>query len=418
MARRPLTILPLKEEEWRRNQNIDDPRIRRHDGAVYAINYVLQRMCIRPEHHQMSGCPPQMMHQICHHLNRNYLTRKDDMRLVALGLWRIILRLPIHQNSTEESPSHLGLYFEERFPFPNGKNKSYLIRRKSNQQKFLEKNPERIKSITTITTTDGSDLMYCAKNLHCTEHGSFPLKDLPQMLDKTTMLRIPHSHLSPESAGSLETVSGNGVYVAFPGSPIFKKLDKMMLHGTATVKFRLTSYLVISSKKSDARRMHGFISSTEGPFHCRCQFGYGRIQKETWWYCDKKMPTLNVESFLTMPTNLQSLLMMVLEVGTMFAKRGTPESFGNGVRSEVFARKMNAQLGFPLSQNRFEFVDIVVSRNTVLAKHLDFKNDHRKDYNQCVVYSFHQMVAEIEYKVSMIMTSRTTVGADLDSITV
>ena len=127
---------------------------------------------------------------------------------------------------------------------------------------------------------------------------------------------------------------------------------------------------------------------------------------------------MNVQPFLNIPIHLQALLMMVLEVGTMFAKRGNSESFGNVKRSEVFARKMNTRLGFPLSQNRFEFVDIVVSRNTVLAKHLDFKNDHRKNYNQCVVYSFHQMVADIEYKVSMIMTSRTTVGAALDSITV
>ena len=76
---------------------------------------------------------------------------------------------------------------------------------------------------------------------------------------------------------------------------------------------------------------------------------------------------------------------------------------------------MNTQLGFPLSTNQFEFVDIVVSRNTVLMKHIDHKNDHRKDYNQCVVYSFHQMVDEIVYKVLVIMTSRTTVGAAMDS---
>ena len=76
---------------------------------------------------------------------------------------------------------------------------------------------------------------------------------------------------------------------------------------------------------------------------------------------------------------------------------------------------MNTQLGFPLSTNQFEFVDIVVSRNTVLMKHIDHKNDHRKDYNQCVVYSFHQIVDVIAYKVSVIMTSRSTVGAALDS---
>ena len=76
---------------------------------------------------------------------------------------------------------------------------------------------------------------------------------------------------------------------------------------------------------------------------------------------------------------------------------------------------MNTQLGFPLSTNKFEFVDIVVSRNTVLMKYLDHKNNHRKDYKQCVVYSFHQTVDEIVYTNLVIMTSRTTVGVALDS---
>ena len=65
--------------------------------------------------------------------------------------------------------------------------------------------------------------------------------------------------------------------------------------------------------------------------------------------------------------------MKVLEAGTVFSKRGTSKSFSNYERSEVFAKNMKTQLGFPLSTNKFEFVDIVVSRNTVLMKHIDHK---------------------------------------------
>ena len=73
-------------------------------------------------------------------------------------------------------------------------------------------------------------------------------------------------------------------------------------------------------------------------------------------------------------------------------------------------------MGFPNSKNRFEFVDIVVSRNTILLKHIDYKNDHRTGYTLCVVYSFHQIVDEVDYRVLVIMTTGTSVGAALDSV--
>ena len=115
------------------------------------------------------------------------------------------------------------------------------------------------------------------------------------------------------------------------------------------------------------------------------------------------MPTLNTHPFCRMPKNLQHSVMTVLEAGTSFAKLRMSDSFSNNEQSVVFAQKMNCEMGFPNSKNLFEFVDIVVSRNTILLKHIDFKNDHRKGYNICVVYSFHQIVDELDYRVSVII---------------
>ena len=84
------------------------------------------------------------------------------------------------------------------------------------------------------------------------------------------------------------TVSGNDIYAAFQGSPIFNKLENMMVGGLVSFKFKLTSHLIRFAKKSDANLMNGFILSTEGSFQCRCQFGYGRIQKDTWLYLEEK----------------------------------------------------------------------------------------------------------------------------------
>ena len=62
----------------------------------------------------------------------------------------------------------------------------------------------------------------------------------------------------------------------------------------------------------------------------------------------------------------------------------------------------------------FEYYDILLSRNTVLLKHIDSKNDHRPGYNFCVVYSFFQVIEKLEYNVSIIMTTRSDVGAAIE----
>ena len=74
------------------------------------------------------------------------------------------------------------------------------------------------------------------------------------------------------------------------------------------------------------------------------------------------------------------------------------------------------KIGFPNASFKFEYIDIVLSLNTILPKHIDSKNDHRKGYNHCTVYSFYQVVDELEYKVSVIMTTRLTVGAAFEKV--
>ena len=81
--------------------------------------------------------------------------------------------------------------------------------------------------------------------------------------------------------------------------------------------------------------------------------------------------------------------------------------FPNKLRTRIFARKLNDQLGFPTSTSKFEYY-------TILQKHIDRMNDARPGYNFCVVYSFFQQVEELEYLVSVIMTVRNTVGVAFD----
>ena len=57
---------------------------------------------------------------------------------------------------------------------------------------------------------------------------------------------------------------------------------------------------------------------------------------------------------------------------------------------------------------------MVLSLNIVLPKHIDSKNDSRKGYNLCVVYSFYKNIDDLEYKVSVIMTTCSAVGTAYD----
>jgi hypothetical protein len=62
-------------------------------------------------------------------------------------------------------------------------------------------------------------------------------------------------------------------------------------------------------------------------------------------------------------------------------------------------------MGYPDAKAKFEYYDMVISRNTTLPKHIDGKNDHRLGYNHCVVYTFYHELEGIEYKASIIMTT-------------
>jgi len=93
--------------------------------------------------------------------------------------------------------------------------------------------------------------------------------------------------------------------------------------------------------------------------------------------------------------------------------------FPNNLQIGVFAKRLNIALGVPHSRSKFEYYDIVLSCNLVLLNHLDTKNDHRKRENICVVYSFYQFIASIQYKISIIMTTTKTktVGCTLNNAT-
>jgi len=121
------------------------------------------------------------------------------------------------------------------------------------------------------------------------------------------------------------------------------------------------------------------------------------------------MPGANVKAFKEMPLPLRQQLMIVFEEATKFTRLWHKNSFPNPRCNKHCAGHLNTKLGFPSSTSLFEFVDIF-SRNTILPKHCDVKNCHREGYNECSVYTYYTTIEGDPFKVSIIMTTRTTVG--------
>lgn len=96
-----------------------------------------------------------------------------------------------------------------------------------------------------------------------------------------------------------------------------------------------------------------------------------------------------------------------------------PSAFGDKLRQDIFWEIMKAELGIPYGEEYvfpWEYIDIVVTCETGLCRHADHSNDGRDGYRHCAVYSFFRSVDNVEYKVSVIMTTRKSVGGAMKRI--
>ena len=144
------------------------------------------------------------------------------------------------------------------------------------------------------------------------------------------------------------------------------------------------------------------------------RFGFGRIQRKSyrqnWRLGDEKMSGANVKAFKQLPYDLQQQLIVILEESTRFTSLWHKDAFSDKSRNKHCAGYLNSKMGFPHSTSLFEFVDLFLSRNTTVRKHCDVKNCHRLGHNECSIYSYHVFLGSDQYKVSIIMTTRTTIG--------
>ena len=132
------------------------------------------------------------------------------------------------------------------------------------------------------------------------------------------------------------------------------------------------------------------IDYAQDSININLQFGFGRIQSSqnngTWYVNERKIPILNLAAFMKMSKSLQHQLVSLFECGYNFLNDQEDCLFHDKLRNVIFSNRLNEHIGYPHLRSQFEYYHIVLSRNLILQKHIDHKNDHRDGYNHCIVY--------------------------------
>jgi len=127
-------------------------------------------------------------------------------------------------------------------------------------------------------------------------------------------------------------------------------------------------------------------------------------------------PTISTRSFHKLPDRAQILVKDVAVLGrNMIQRYYKGEAFGDKKRNRFFSGCLNKEMGWSVRQSPFEYYDIQITSSDVkLHRHMDYKNDGRAGYNHTCVYSFFRTIAGVEYKVSIVMTTRNSAGSAME----
>ena len=399
----------------------ENPLIRRHMAFDKLHQLVIHRSSLFSSKYSI---PTEVLAIICH-LNTQYLHRTDDIPLNSKNAWRILFdrhKLQAHHRSLVQSPpptNHRSIYITLR---KSTKSEIRLGRQKRIKPKFtkpLDSEYKSIKSFVSIDQSSSDSIMYIAPNLHTDAHGSMNSNELEPHHILLDFLDIHNTQMNATTAGKKGIDSCNGIIFVTDKNKHIQQLNKKIIGGFQRFHTDLVDFM-LRGGVTDNARMRQLVDQFGESVNNRCRFGFGRVQprtnKKNWTLHGERMPTIDVSLFRQMPSSLQDRFMTVVEHAHKFLLCHYPDAFPDKFRNENCASLLNNHLGFPFSCSKFEYFDIVISRNIALIKHIDTKNDHREGYNYSVIYSFYCLFLGLEYKVSIIMTTRCTVGAPVERI--
>ena len=393
--------------------------LRRHECALRVAELL---HCEWSPHSNMTvRWVPEPLRRLCLHYNERYLNHPGDLKINATHLWGILFRRQ-YSLSDIMKMSHHYIYIQERHRDFDEANGRTLVRRTSSCRNQFGHDFHTIATNISIHLPSNRCMVYACRNLHSRHHGSVGEVSFSNTI--MNALGIVTDVITPTSASTNGTQSTNDIFVAYDNSELFRDLEKKSTIGILTMHHRLTTIL-LTLKQTDPSRAGLKIDPDADGTNFRLRFGFGRLQPTPaptanctvihWNLGSKKMPTISYREFVILPKSLKDELIHVFECAHNFVMSSMPDMFPRNPKRVKCTKKLNTTLGYPKAKMKFEYYDIVITRNIVLPKHIDQKNDHREGYNFCVVYSYYHTIQGFEYKVSIIMTTRSTIGAVLES---
>jgi len=420
-------ILSDKAAAALHRENSHHPRIARSHAAKLAMAEIMRRFAPPADGERVSfHRPPPFMKELTIRFNTTYLSGRNDLQLDCRTLWRIFFRLQFgrytYLTPRTTSLTHQAIYIQKRHP--HGDDHDGVVQKRNKAATSCPIGPDysTISKVTTIDQSGSHRLQYISKNLHISPHGSIDKTDIRNNDAIYDFLGISHKTLSTKTTG-VKGVSRDGdIIVAFSNAAHFRNIESRLTRlghfgGIYSLERNLAAH-IMAYGTLDHLRLKGKIDDKTDTIRKFIRIGFGRIQRpsyhQNWSLGETTMPGVNVKAFLRMPLLLRQQLMVIFEEATKFTGVWHKDSFSDPRRNNHCAAYLNSKLGFPKSTSLFEFFDFFISRNTILPKHCDEKNCHRPGYNECCVYSYFTEVDGDQYKVSIVMTTRTTVGCAFD----
>ena len=272
------------------------------------------------------------------------------------------------------------------------------------------------------------------KNLQETPHGGASLYHKGCMDEDLLGHNIPNTTIvHGGDKGEMDLIGEWGLAVWYPNQRDVRSLP----HAAAGEDSLLTYALEKPSRLVVDKARNGQRSETDT--NRRIRFGCGQNQRTTYerYRCFDKSthkvhklasdvrtedrvncPTIDTRAYHNMPRTAKEFIRNVARLGKAMVKRYHGRAALNDKeRNIIFSKALSKELCWRADVCAFEYIDIqIMSEGVVLYRHMDYKNDSRIHYNHTFVYSFFREIKGVEYKVSIVMTTRCDAGSFMDRI--
>lgn len=375
-----------------------DPSLRLHHAAVS----VLAIYTTNKNNNKTS--PKTSLPKLVSIYNNTFLNRSNDKQLRVQTLRNCLKKM-----TTQQMKEMQYLYFHQMKAEQHGLQMATPFHKK-NRSQFGEDVQKIYRQIEIHQHSH--PILYSSPKLHQRPHGTAFEKDITKSHQIISKHNILNASIDINMADSSGVVQRNDIVVAFEHSTIINAINLTMQRGLQRFRQSMFAYM-LTRTKTDAVRV-GKTKHDHTPTNIRARFGYNQIQLPThhshWVLEGEKMPSYNIQDFLDMSEELRYDFIKLAEGAQRFLSDHYRSPMRDHDRTKHCAKRLNAAMGFSQSTSKFEYFDIVLSKNAILKKHMDYKNDSRLGYDHCVVYSF---FCDTTYRISVIMTTRRDVGCAL-----